>query len=45
VIIAFDGDEAGIKATLRSIDIMKAVGLNCKILLLTSNKDPYDFIN
>ncbi|MBM7614630.1 DNA primase [Alkaliphilus hydrothermalis] len=44
VIIAFDGDEAGIKATLRSVDIMKEVGLNCKVLLLPSNKDPDDFI-
>ncbi len=44
VIICFDGDEAGVKATIRSIDILKEAELNCKILLLPPNQDPDDFI-
>lgn len=44
VIICFDGDDAGVKATIRSIEILKEANLNCKILLLPSKKDPDDFI-
>lgn len=40
VLICFDGDSAGVKATLRSIDILKNAGLNIKIVCLPSGKDP-----
>ena len=40
IIIVFDGDNAGIKASLRGIDIILAKGLNVKIVLLPQNEDP-----
>ena len=40
VVLCFDGDEAGIKATLRSIDIFKNAGFNVKIACLPSGQDP-----
>lgn len=44
IIISFDGDKAGEKATLRSIDILKEADLDCKILVLPKNTDPDDYI-
>jgi len=44
VIICFDNDDAGKKATLRSIDILDAVGLDVKICILDNGMDPDDFI-
>ena len=40
VVICFDGDGAGVKATLRSIDILKDAGFNIKIVTLPEGKDP-----
>ncbi len=40
VTIVFDGDEAGIKASLRGIDLILAEGLNVKIVVLPSGEDP-----
>ena len=40
IIVCFDGDGAGVKATLRSIDILKSVGLNVRIACLPEGKDP-----
>ena len=40
VIICFDGDTAGIKATIRGIDILKNAGFNIKIARLPEGKDP-----
>lgn len=40
VVLCFDGDEAGIKATLRSIDIFRNAGFNVKIACLPSGQDP-----
>ncbi|TCK98712.1 DNA primase [Natranaerovirga hydrolytica] len=45
VLIAYDNDEAGRKATLRSIPILKEAGLTVKVLNLNPYKDPDDFIN
>ena len=44
VIIAYDSDEAGIKATNRCVDILKAVGINAKVLNLQPYKDPDELI-
>lgn len=40
VVLCFDGDEAGIKATLRSIDIFKNAGFKVKIACLPNGQDP-----
>ncbi len=44
VILCFDGDGAGIKATIRSIDILLSVGLNIKVVSLPEGKDPDEII-
>ncbi len=43
VTILYDGDAAGIKASLRGIDLLLAEGLNIKVLLLPDNDDPDSF--
>ena len=44
VIISYDSDDAGVKATLRAIDILTSSGINVKILDLKDVKDPDEFI-
>ncbi|MGV8145164.1 MAG: DNA primase [Alkaliphilus sp.] len=44
VIICFDSDDAGKKATLRSIDILYEAGLDVKISVLENGMDPDDYI-
>lgn len=44
VIIAYDADEAGQKATRRAMNILKNTGLNVKVLAITGAKDPDEFI-
>lgn len=43
-IISYDSDEAGIKATLRAIDILKKLDINVRVLNLKECKDPDEFI-
>jgi DNA primase len=43
ITIIFDGDEAGIKASMRGIDIILQEGLNVKVLLLPDGEDPDSF--
>lgn len=43
ITIIFDGDEAGIKASLRGIDLILQEGLNVKVLLLPDGEDPDSF--
>ncbi|WP_270939901.1 DNA primase [Romboutsia lituseburensis] len=43
-IISYDSDEAGIKATLRAIEILSKLGISVKILNLKDSKDPDEFI-
>ncbi|WP_343348478.1 DNA primase [Terrisporobacter petrolearius] len=43
-IISYDSDDAGVKATLRAIDILRGQNINVKILNLKDCKDPDDFI-
>ena len=44
VILSFDSDEAGQRAVLRAIPILKDAGLNVRVLDLTPHKDPDEFI-
>ena len=40
ITILYDGDEAGIKASLRGIDLILAAGMNVKVLLFPEGQDP-----
>lgn len=44
VILSFDSDEAGQRAILRAIPILKEAGLTIRVLDLTPYKDPDEFI-
>lgn len=44
VTVLYDGDEAGIKASLRGIDLILEEGLNVKVLLLPEGEDPDSFV-
>lgn len=44
VVICYDADEAGQKATQRAINILRPTGLNIKILKVPDGKDPDEFI-
>ncbi len=43
VTVIYDSDPAGIKASLRGIDLLLAEGLNIKVLLLPDGDDPDSF--
>lgn len=43
VTVLYDGDSAGIHASLRGIDMLLAEGLNIKVLLLPDGEDPDSF--
>ena len=43
ITVLYDGDSAGIKASLRGIDLLLAEGLNVKVLLLPDGDDPDSF--
>lgn len=44
IILLLDGDSAGQKATMRSIDILKPSGLSIKVATLPENLDPDEFL-
>lgn len=44
VIVSYDGDAAGQKATARAIGILSGVGLTVKVVALPDNLDPDEFI-
>lgn len=44
VILSYDSDEAGVKAALRAIPLMKEAGLKARVLKLEPYKDPDEFI-
>ena len=44
VILCFDGDEAGLKATKGAIEELTKVGITPKIVRLPDNQDPDDYI-
>ena len=43
ITVLYDGDKAGIKASLRGIDMLLAEGMNIKVLLLPDGEDPDSF--
>lgn len=45
VVICYDGDEAGIEATKRAIDILASINLSVKVCTLPEGLDPDDYIN
>lgn len=44
VLITYDSDDAGVKAALRAIPILKAAGLTTKVINMRPYKDPDEFI-
>lgn len=44
VILLFDSDEAGTKAILRAIPVLKKAGLRVKVVQVTDAKDPDEYI-
>lgn len=44
IIICYDSDEAGQKATSRAIPLLKKVGLDVRVITVPGNKDPDEFI-
>lgn len=44
IVLCFDGDSAGIKATLRSIEILRQEGFNTLIASLPEGKDPDEIL-
>ncbi len=44
VIICYDADEAGQKATARAIDLLRDAGLTIKVVSIPQGKDPDEFI-
>ncbi len=45
IVVCFDGDGAGIKATLRSIEILVSNGFSVYIATIPNNADPDEYIN
>lgn len=45
IVICFDGDGAGIKATLRAIEMFRNENVNLKIVSLPEGKDPDEILN
>ena len=45
IVLCFDGDNAGKKATLRSIDILVNAGLNVYVVTIPNGHDPDEFVN
>jgi len=43
ITVLYDGDEAGLKASFRGIDMILEEGLNVKVLLLPQGEDPDSF--
>jgi len=44
VVISYDSDEAGQKATQRAIELLDAEGLKVKVLTMVGSKDPDEYI-
>jgi DNA primase len=44
VIICYDSDSAGIKATIRAGEVLVEAGLRTEVLMLTGSKDPDEFL-
>ncbi|SHE85414.1 DNA primase [Caloramator proteoclasticus] len=44
IYICYDSDAAGQAATLRGIEILESAGLNVKVIIVPSGKDPDEFV-
>lgn len=44
IVTVFDADQAGVKATLRSIDLFITEGMNAKVLTMPEGHDPDTFV-
>ena len=44
VLLLYDSDEAGVKAALRGIPILREAGVNSRVVSLKPYKDPDEFI-
>ncbi|MBZ4663123.1 MAG: primase [Caloramator sp.] len=44
IFICYDSDAAGQAATLRGIEILESAGLNVKVIIVPSGKDPDEFV-
>lgn len=44
VVISYDSDEAGQKATQRAIELLNAEGLRVRVLTMSASKDPDEYI-
>lgn len=44
VYLSYDSDDAGVKAALRALPILKAAGISAKVIDMRPYKDPDDFI-
>jgi len=44
VYVSFDGDDAGVKATLRSLSILESAGLEVKVIAIPDGLDPDDIV-
>ncbi len=45
IVLLFDADTAGVKASMRSIELLLKRGLNIKIAVLPAGEDPDSFVN
>lgn len=45
ILICYDSDEAGVKATLRAIDVISEAGGKSRVIKLKGAKDPDEYIN
>lgn len=45
VYVSYDGDSAGQNATIRGLDLLKEMGIEIKVVCLTDNLDPDDYVN
>ena len=44
IVLCFDGDNAGTKASLRAIPILEMAGLNVRVVMLPDGKDPDEYL-
>ncbi len=44
VVLVFDGDSAGVEATLRTLDVLKDSGITVKVAVLPTGDDPDSFV-
>ncbi len=45
VYVSYDGDSAGQNATIRGLELLKGMGIEIKVVCLTDNLDPDDYVN